>query len=224
MIIAIDGPAGAGKSTIAKLIAKRFDIVYIDTGAMYRAIGLKALRNGIKCTDDDKISEMLASTDINFANDNGILSVYLDGEDVSRAIRQPEISKMASDISAVPQVRYAMVDMQRKLAAGTDTVLDGRDIGTFVLPNADCKIFLTASVDERARRRCKELSERGENVNLEQVKNDIIQRDYNDSHRKLAPLKKAEDAVEIDSTGLTIEEVCDKIAAIIKGKTTEKSI
>ena len=216
MIIAIDGPAGAGKSTIAKLIAKRFDIVYIDTGAMYRAIGLKALRNGIKCTDDDKISEMLASTDINLANDNGILSVYLDGEDVSRAIRQPEISKMASDISAVPQVRYAMVDMQRKLAAGTDTVLDGRDIGTFVLPNADCKIFLTASVDERARRRCKELSERGENVNLEQVKNDIIQRDYNDSHRKLAPLKKAEDAVEI--------EVCDKIAAIIKGKTTEKSI
>ena len=116
MIIAIDGPAGAGKSTIAKLIAKRFDIVYIDTGAMYRAIGLKALRNGIKCTDDDKISEMLASTDINLANDNGILSVYLDGEDVSRAIRQPEISKMASDISAVPQVRYAMVDMQRKLA------------------------------------------------------------------------------------------------------------
>lgn len=224
MIIAIDGPAGAGKSTIAKLIAKRFDIVYIDTGAMYRAIGLKALRNGIKCTDDDKISEMLASTDINLANDNGILSVYLDGEDVSRAIRQPEISKMASDISAVPQVRYAMVDMQRKLAAGTDTVLDGRDIGTFVLPNADCKIFLTASVDERARRRCKELSERGENVNLEQVKNDIIQRDYNDSHRKLAPLKKAEDAVEIDSTGLTIEEVCDKIVAIIKGKTTEKSI
>lgn len=224
MIIAIDGPAGAGKSTIAKLIAKRFDIVYIDTGAMYRAIGLKALRNGIKCTDDDKISEMLASTDINLANDNGILSVYLDGEDVSRAIRQPEISKMASDISAVPQVRYAMVDMQRKLAAGTDTVLDGRDIGTFVLPNADCKIFLTASVDERARRRCKELSERGENVTLEQVKNDIIQRDYNDSHRKLAPLKKAEDAVEIDSTGLTIEEVCDKIVAIIKGKTTEKSI
>ena len=224
MIIAIDGPAGAGKSTIAKLIAKRFDIVYIDTGAMYRAIGLKALRNGIKCTDDDKISEMLASTDINLANDNGILSVYLDGEDVSRAIRQPEISKMASDISAVPQVRYAMVDMQRKLAAGTDTVLDGRDIGTFVLPNADCKIFLTASVDERARRRCKELSERGENVTLEQVKNDIIQRDYNDSHRKLAPLKKAEGAVEIDSTGLTIEEVCDKIAGIIKGKTTEKSI
>lgn len=222
MIIAIDGPAGAGKSTIAKLIAKRFGIVYIDTGAMYRAIGLKAHRSGIRCTDEEKIAVMLKTTDIKMRNDNGEQRVFLDGEDVSAAIRRPEISKMASDISAVPQVRYAMVDMQRKLASDCDTVLDGRDIGTFVLPEAECKIFLTASADERASRRYKELVARGEKTTLEEVKEDILRRDYNDSHRALAPLRKADDAVEVDTTGMSIEQVCARITEIAEEKMRKK--
>lgn len=217
MIIAIDGPAGAGKSTIAKLIAKQLAIVYIDTGAMYRAIGLKAYRNGVGCSETEKISEMLEKTDIRLVNDNGEQRVYLDGEDVSKEIRRPEISKMASDISAVPVIRYAMADMQRKLASKTDTVLDGRDIGTFVLPDADRKFYLTATVKERAMRRYKELAARGENVELAEVEQDIAKRDYNDSHRTLAPLKKADDAIEIDTTGMTISEVCEKIIALCKG-------
>ena len=157
MIIAIDGPAGAGKSTIAKLIAKQLGLVYIDTGAMYRAVGLKAKRNNIACSEQKKIEEMLKNTEVELKNENGATAVYLDGENVSTEIRLPEISRMASDISAVPVVRYAMVEMQRSMANKTDTILDGRDIGTFVLPNADVKIFLTASVEERAERRYKEL-------------------------------------------------------------------
>lgn len=216
MIIAIDGPAGAGKSTIAKFLAKRMNIVYIDTGAMYRAIGLKALRNNIGCGNTEKISEMLENTEIRLANDCGEQRVFLDGEDVSVAIRQPEISKMASDISAVPIVRYAMVEMQRNMAAKNDTILDGRDIGTFVLPNADVKIFLTASVKERASRRYKELIARGEKTTESEVEQDIIKRDYNDSHRALAPLKKADDAVEIDTTGMSVEEVCTRIETLCR--------
>lgn len=218
MIIAIDGPAGAGKSTIAKLIAKQLGLVYIDTGAMYRAVGLKAKRNNIACSEQEKIEEMLKNTEVELKNENGATAVYLDGENVSAEIRLPEISRMASDISAVPVVRYAMVEMQRSMANKTDTVLDGRDIGTFVLPNADVKIFLTASVEERAERRYKELIARGENVKKEDVRSDIEKRDYNDSHRALAPLKKADDATEVDTTGMTIDQVCEKIISLVRNK------
>ena len=213
MIIAIDGPAGAGKSTIAKLIAKQLGLVYIDTGAMYRAVGLKAKRNNIACSEQEKIEEMLKNTEVELKNENGATAVYLDGENVST-----EISRMASDISAVPVVRYAMVEMQRSMANKTDTILDGRDIGTFVLPNADVKIFLTASVEERAERRYKELIARGENVKREDVRSDIEKRDYNDSHRALAPLKKADDATEVDTTGMTIDQVCEKIISLVRNK------
>lgn len=218
MIIAIDGPAGAGKSTIAKLIAKQLGLVYIDTGAMYRAVGLKAKRNNIACSEQEKIEEMLKNTEVELKNENGATAVYLDGENVSTEIRLPEISRMASDISAVPAVRYAMVEMQRSMANKTDTILDGRDIGTFVLPNADVKIFLTASVEERAERRYKELIARGENVKREDVRSDIEKRDYNDSHRALAPLKKADDATEVDTTGMTIDQVCEKIISLVRNK------
>lgn len=218
MIIAIDGPAGAGKSTIAKLIAKQIGLVYIDTGAMYRAVGLKAKRNNIACSEQEKIEEMLKNTEVELKNENGATAVYLDGENVSTEIRLPEISRMASDISAVPVVRYAMVEMQRSMANKTDTILDGRDIGTFVLPNADVKIFLTASVEERAERRYKELIARGENVKREDVRSDIEKRDYNDSHRALAPLKKADDATEVDTTGMTINQVCEKIISLVRNK------
>lgn len=218
MIIAIDGPAGAGKSTIAKLIAKQLGLVYIDTGAMYRAVGLKAKRNNIACSEQEKIEEMLKNTEVELKNENGATAVYLDGENVSTEIRLPEISRMASDISAVPVVRYAMVEMQRSMANKTDTILDGRDIGTFVLPNADVKIFLTASVEERAERRYKELISRGENVKREDVRSDIEKRDYNDSHRALAPLKKADDATEVDTTGMTIDQVCEKIISLVRNK------
>ena len=218
MIISIDGPAGAGKSTIAKLIAKQLGLVYIDTGAMYRAVGLKAKRNNIACSEQEKIEEMLKNTEVELKNENGATAVYLDGENVSTEIRLPEISRMASDISAVPVVRYAMVEMQRSMANKTDTILDGRDIGTFVLPNADVKIFLTASVEERAERRYKELIARGENVKREDVRSDIEKRDYNDSHRALAPLKKADDATEVDTTGMTIDQVCEKIISLVRNK------
>lgn len=162
MIIAIDGPAGAGKSTIAKLIAKQLNLVYIDTGAMYRAVGLKAKRNNIACSEQEKIEEMLKNTEVELKNEDGATAVYLDGENVSEEIRLPEISRMASDISAVPVVRYAMVEMQRAMAKKTDTILDGRDIGTFVLPNADVKIFLTASVDDAPQEDIKSLSHAAE--------------------------------------------------------------
>lgn len=218
MKIAIDGPAGAGKSTIAKLLAKKLGILYLDTGAMYRAVGLKAIENGIDVTDETAVKKMLDSTTVDVKSEEGVQHVYLDGKDVTGKIREHRISKAASDISAVPCVRYKMVDLQREIAARCDTVLDGRDIGTFVLPNAEYKIFLTASVAERARRRYEELKAKGEECTLESVASDIEKRDYNDSHRALAPLRKADDAVEIDTTDLSIEEVADKITALIGGR------
>lgn len=218
MKIAIDGPAGAGKSTIAKLLAKKLGILYLDTGAMYRAVGLKAIENGVDVTDETAVKKMLDSTTVDVKSEEGVQHVYLDGKDVTGKIREHRVSKAASDISAVPCVRYKMVDLQRKIAARCDTVLDGRDIGTFVLPNAEYKIFLTASVAERARRRYEELKAKGEECTLESVASDIEKRDYNDSHRALAPLRKADDAVEIDTTDLSIEEVADKITALIGGR------
>ena len=218
MIIAIDGPAGAGKSTIAKLLAKKLGILYLDTGAMYRAVGLKAVENGVDISDEDAVKKMLDSTTVDVKICDSVQRVYLDGQDVTGRIREHRVSKAASDISAVPCVRYKMVELQREIASRCDTVLDGRDIGTFVLPNAEYKIFLTASVAERARRRYEELKAKGEDCTLESITADIEKRDYNDSHRALAPLRKADDAVEIDTTDLTLEEVADKLTALIGGK------
>ena len=216
--IAIDGPAGAGKSTIAKLLAAKLGILYLDTGAMYRAVGLKALNIGVDISDAAAVEKMLADTKIDVTQENGVQHVYLDGNDVSSAIRENAVSKAASDISAVPCVRYKMVELQREIASRCDTVLDGRDIGTFVLPNAEYKIFLTASAEERAKRRYAELKAKGSTLTLEQIKDDIVKRDYNDSHRTLAPLKKADDATEVDTTAMSIDDVVGRIYAIIGAK------
>lgn len=218
MNIAIDGPAGAGKSTIAKLLAAKLGILYLDTGAMYRAVGLKALNTGVDISDAAAVEKMLADTKIDVTQENGVQHVYLDGNDVSSAIRENAVSKAASDISAVPCVRYKMVELQREIASRCDTVLDGRDIGTFVLPNAEYKIFLTASAEERAKRRYAELKAKGSKLTLEQIKDDIVKRDYNDSHRALAPLKKADDATEVDTTAMSIDDVVGRIYAIIGAK------
>lgn len=218
MNIAIDGPAGAGKSTIAKILAARLGILYLDTGAMYRAVGYKAIKSGVSVSDLAAVENMLKNTTVDVKVEDGVQHVYLDGEDVSGVIRTPEVSRAASDISALPPVRHAMVDLQRIIAAKQDTVLDGRDVGTFVLPNAEHKFFLTASVEERAKRRYKELVGRGENCDFEKIRKDIETRDYNDSHRELAPLKKADDAIEVDTTFMTIEEVADKLATLISNK------
>lgn len=218
MNIAIDGPAGAGKSTIAKLLAAKLGILYLDTGAMYRAVGLKALNTDVDISDAAAVEKMLANTEIDVRQENGVQHVYLDGKDVSTDIRENKVSKAASDISAVPCVRYKMVELQREIASKCDTVLDGRDIGTYVLPNAEHKIFLTASAEERAKRRYAELKAKGSDLSLEQIRDDIVKRDYNDSHRALAPLKKADDATEIDTTSMTIDEVVEKICAVIGEK------
>ena len=209
--IAIDGPAGAGKSTISKKVASELGFVYIDTGAMYRAVGLKAVREGVETTDEKGVSALLEKLDIDIRH-NGIQQhIFLDGEDVSSLIRTPEISIAASNVSKIPAVRLEMVDMQRKLAGNHDVVMDGRDIASYVLPDAEIKIFLTASVDARAKRRFDELCEKGENVSLEEVKNDMIFRDKNDSTREFAPLKIADDAKVIDTSELTLDE---SIAAV----------
>ena len=185
---------------------------------MYRAVGLKALNTGVDISDAAAVEKMLADTKIDVTQENGVQHVYLDGNDVSSAIRENAVSKAASDISAVPCVRYKMVELQREIASRCDTVLDGRDIGTFVLPNAEYKIFLTASAEERAKRRYAELKAKGSTLTLEQIKDDIVKRDYNDSHRTLAPLKKADDATEVDTTAMSIDDVVGRIYAIIGAK------
>lgn len=218
--IAIDGPAGAGKSTIARLIAKEKNLLYLDTGAMYRACALKAIRTGISCKDDADVTEMLKDTIItlSFDKESG-QQIYLDSENVTCLIRTPQISTGASDISAISAVRLQMVDIQRNIAKCNDVIMDGRDIGTFVLPDARIKIFLTASVEERANRRVLEFHQKGQTaVSYDEVKKEIEYRDYNDSHRELAPLKKAEDAIEIDTTAKSIDEVVEEIIAVMEGK------
>lgn len=210
--IAIDGPSGAGKSTIAKRVAKLMGIDYIDTGAMYRAMGYKILQNKIRLDDQEALAQLLSQTEIDFSSGN----IILDGEIVNDRIRTPEVSKMASDCSALPEVREKLVALQKKMGQVKSVVMDGRDIGTNVLTDAEYKFFMTASSAERAHRRWLELSEKGESVDLAQVEADIIQRDHNDSTRKLNPLKKADDAIELDTTGMTIEEVTEKILEVIK--------
>jgi len=210
--IAIDGPAGAGKSTVAKLVARRLGYLYLDTGAMYRAAGLKALRLGVPPGDASRVTGLIASTDVSIAFVDGTQHVLLDGEDVTALIRTPPVSVAASDISAIPAVRLRMVELQRKISSERDVVMDGRDIGTFVLPDASCKIYLSATIEERTRRRCRELEERGaEVVDADAVRRDIEYRDHNDSHRALAPLAKAADATLVDTTGLSVEDVVETI-------------
>ncbi len=211
-VVAIDGPSGAGKSTIAKLLAKELDIAYIDTGAMYRACAFYILDKMGNNATDEEIVGCLGDIDIKFENER----IILNGEDISDKIRTGEVAAMASRVSALGEVRSLLVDMQRKMADSINVVMDGRDIGTNVFPQAEYKIFLTASLDERANRRYKELIERGENVSREKVKSDIEQRDYNDMNRTINPLRKSEDAIEVDSTGKDIKSVVDDILRLIK--------
>ena len=210
--VAVDGPSGAGKSTIAKAVADKLGIDYIDTGAMYRSVGYKMACEGISVEDEERLRKMLDETDIDFYENN----IILDGEIVNDKIRTSEISKMASLCSAVPAVREKLVELQRKMGEKKSVIMDGRDIGTNVFKDAEYKFFLTASPEERADRRYKELKEKGEGISYDEVLNDIKQRDHNDSTRKLNPLRKADDALEVDTTGLSIEDVIDNVLKEIK--------
>lgn len=213
LTIALDGPAGAGKSTIARRLARELDILYLDTGAMYRAVGLKALRQGISVRSEADIAKMLDETRMDIVFDNKEQHILLDGEDVSELIRTPQVSLAASDVSALPVVRLKLVELQREIAARQPLILDGRDIGSYVLPDARCKFFLTASEDERARRRLHDLRARGDQQStFEAIKQDITYRDRQDSQRSLAPLCQAADAILVDTTEMTIDEV---VAAIL---------
>ena len=217
---ALDGPSGAGKSTVAKAVAKSLGFVYVDTGALYRAIGPYATRQGACTTSAEEVVPLLNDISVELKYNDGTQLVLLNGEDVSAAIRQNEISMAASNVSAIPQVRAFLLELQRDIAKKNDIIMDGRDIGTVILPNADVKIFMTASAEERANRRYKELIEKGQDVTYDEILRDINQRDYNDSHRATAPLKKADDAIELDTSGMSIDEVVATISNIIKEKTT----
>ncbi len=216
--VAIDGPAGAGKSTVAKAAAKELGFIYVDTGALYRTIALSAVRNGV-IDDNEKIIEMLSSITVELGHEGGAQRVYLNGEDVSEHIRTPEISMGASNVSAIPKVREFLLELQRDIARKNNVIMDGRDIATVVLPNADVKIFLFASPECRAQRRYKELIEKGESVMYEDVLNDVNQRDYQDSHREIAPLKPSEDSIMCDTSELTLEESIQAIVNIVKENT-----
>lgn len=213
--VAIDGPAGAGKSTIAKVAAKELGFIYVDTGALYRAIAYNAVTKGV-IDDTQKIIDMLTDTNVELKYVDGVQAVYLNGDDVSAYIRTPEISMGASKVSAIPQVREFLLNLQRDIAQKNNVIMDGRDIATVVLPNADVKIFLFASPECRAQRRYKELMEKGEDVTLEDVLADVNQRDYQDSHREIAPLKPSEDSVMADTSKLNLEESIQLIIDIIK--------
>lgn len=216
--VAIDGPAGAGKSTIAKRVSKELGYIYVDTGALYRTVGVNALRKKVDMESDEAIASVLPETEVEMKFVDGEQKMYLNGEDVSVEIRLPEASMAASRVSAVPAVRAFLFDLQRDLAKKNDCIMDGRDIGTVVLPDAQVKIFLTASPECRADRRYKELVEKGVEVNYDDVLSDIIKRDYNDSHRAVAPLKPAEDSVILDTSGFELEQSIKAIADIIKEK------
>lgn len=217
--IAIDGPSGAGKSTLARRAAKEFGFLYVDTGAIYRTVGLAAHRRGIDCHDEPAVSQILPELDIRMGyNESGEQRMYLNGEDVSEAIRAPEISICASDVSSLPSVRSFLLEMQRKTARENDVLMDGRDIGTVVLPDAELKIYLTASAKARAERRLKELLAKGVETSFDDVLRDIEYRDYQDTHRETAPLKQAEDAVLLDTSEIGLEESCDLIFRTIREK------
>ena len=213
MNIAIDGPAGAGKSTIAKLAAKKLGYIYVDTGAMYRAIALYVLDNNVDYNDNDVLCKALDRINIEIIYDNGLQKVILNGDDVSDKIRQEKVGNMASSVATKKTVREKLLELQRNIASSNDVIMDGRDIGTFVLPNAECKIYLTASVEVRAKRRYDELVSKGEKPSLDKIAEDIKKRDYQDMNRDIAPLKQADDAIYLDSSDMTIEEVVEKICS-----------
>ena len=221
MIIAIDGPSGAGKSTLAKRLAKELRFVYLDTGAMYRALALKVLRQGIDLADDARLEDLIAATDIDLQETNGNLAVLLDGLDVAAEIRTPEVSQMASKVSALRIVRARMLELQREMGRRGSVVAEGRDIGTVVFPDAEVKIFLDASANERARRRYNELQGTGRAVDYEETLREIEERDKRDSERDLAPLRKAEDALMMDSSSATADEVAAKVLSHVRTKLTE---
>lgn len=214
--IAIDGPAGAGKSTIAKRLAKELGFIYVDTGAMYRAMALYFLRSGIAKEDEAAISKAAREVDVTIRYENGEQQVLLNGENVNGLIRKEEVGNTASVTSAYGEVRKKLVELQQQLAEQADVIMDGRDIGTVVLPKAQVKIYLTASVETRAKRRYDELAEKGQNCELKEIEQDIADRDYRDMHREISPLKQAEDAVLVDSSHMGIEEVVETIKSIYK--------
>ncbi len=217
--IAIDGPAGAGKSTVAKAVSKELGIIYLDTGAMYRTVALKAILSGIDTKDEAGLSELVKDIDIRINYHGNEQRILLDGKDVTENIRTADVSIGASNVAVIPAVRLKMVELQREIAAQNDVVMDGRDIGTYVLPDSRYKFFLTASLEERAKRRYYEMIEKGMSVaTIDDVKNDIAYRDKNDSTRALAPLLKAQDALEIDTTHLNPTEVIETILSCIKNK------
>ncbi len=215
--IALDGPAGAGKTTVAGIISKKLAIVNLDTGAMYRSVALKAIRNGLDTKNAQEITDMLKNTSINIKYEDGKQKIILDNEDVTNDIRTPEVTAGASNVAKIEEVRKTLVKLQRAIANENSVIMDGRDIGTHVLPNANVKFFLTATTDERAKRRYLEQIEKGFSVTLEEVKADIIKRDDSDINREHSPLKQAEDAIYIDSTDMSIEEVVNKMLDVIKG-------
>ena len=214
--IAIDGPAGAGKSTIAKQLAKELGVVYVDTGAMYRAMAYYFLTNGIKAEDEAAISEACKDVDVTITYEDGVQNVWLNGENISGKIRTEEVGNMASATSVYPVVRTKLVELQQQLAKKTDVIMDGRDIGTVVLPDADVKIYMTASSAIRAKRRFDELTAKGIECNLDEIEKDIIDRDYRDMNRATSPLKKADDAVELDTSNLDIDGVVNAMKEIIE--------
>ena len=215
-VIALDGPSGSGKSTIAKALSSKLNILYLDTGAMYRATALKALKLNIDTLDEEGVKTFIDNIDIEIKYVDGAQQTYLDGENVSQKIREPHMSMAASNISSLKTVRLKMVDMQRKIAGNMSCVLDGRDIGTHVLPNADYKFYITASSAERANRRYKELVEKGFDVDYNEILKDIEKRDYNDMNREFAPLRQAEDAIYIDTSDMTIDQVIAKVLEYVK--------
>ena len=218
MKVALDGPAGAGKSTVARAAAQKLGYIYVDTGALYRAVGVYCLRKGIVTTDAEGVGSILNEITVELKFIDGVQHVFLNGDDVSTEIRLPEASMAASNVSAIPSVRAFLFDLQRDIAAKNNCIMDGRDIGTVVLPNAQVKIFLTADDTERAMRRYKELQEKGSSVTYQEVLDDLRVRDYNDSHREIAPLKPAEDSVIVNTTNYTLEESIDKIVKTVEEK------
>ena len=214
--VAIDGPAGAGKSTIAKQVAKENGYIYVDTGAMYRGLAIHFLNLGIDPKDTEKIIEACKDVEVTIGYESGIQQIYVNGENVTAKLRTEEVGNMASMTSAIPEVREKLLELQRTLAREKDVIMDGRDIGTCILPNADVKIFLTASAEERARRRHLELQSKGDNTPYDVVLADIKERDYRDTHRDIAPLKQADDAVYLDTSNMTIEEAAAKVVELAK--------
>lgn len=212
--IAVDGPAGAGKSTIAKLVAKKMNLIYVDTGAMYRAMALYMLKQKVDINDDEAVAGACTGADVTIKYEEGIQVVYLNGENVNAFLRTEEVGNTASKTSVVPAVRARLLELQQNLAKNSDCIMDGRDIGTCVLPNANVKIYLTASSAVRAKRRYDELAAKGESCDIEKIQADIEERDYRDMNREISPLKQAEDAVLVDSSYMTIDEVVDRIMEI----------